>query len=151
MRLPSYIDQVDRWRNEFQYIYPVTVRFSETDAFGHLNNTNAFVFFEHARIQFFKESGLMQHWMSHDGETIPVTADLQCDYMKQIFFDEQLEIGLKVVEIGNSSVEIHYMITNETKELCMSGRGRIVQVSKKTGKSTVWDETAIEALKTGIY
>ncbi|SER91097.1 acyl-CoA thioesterase [Salipaludibacillus aurantiacus] len=149
MKLPEYIKDFEVWENDFRYYYPVTVRFSETDAFGHLNNTVPFVYFEHARIQFFKECGLMAYWMDKRGETIPVTADLHCDYLKQVFFDEPLQIGIKVSEIGRSSVEIHYAIKNEDGEVCVTGRGRIVQVSKETGKSVSWDMQSVESLKKG--
>jgi len=146
MALPSYIKNLEEWKSDFKYFYPVSVRFSETDAFGHLNNTTAFVYFEHARIQFFKETGLMEQWMSRLGVNIPVTADLQCEYMNQVFFDDALEIGVKVAEIGKTSVEIQYLVLNGKQQLCMTGRGRIVQISKKTGRPTVWDEQALSAL-----
>ncbi|RKL65976.1 hypothetical protein CR203_18070 [Salipaludibacillus neizhouensis] len=136
---PDYIKDLETWKDEFQLFFPVSVRFSETDAFGHLNNTVSFVYFETARIEFFKETGLMQRWMSRTGENIPVTADLQCDYRKQIFFDEKLNIGVKVAKVGSSSLDLHYVILNENKEVCMTGRGSIVQVSKKTGKSSAWE------------
>lgn len=147
MALPSYIKDLEEWKSDFSYKYPVTVRFSETDAFGHLNNTTAFVYFEHARIQFFKEIGLMQEWMRQEGKNIPVTADLQCDYMNQVFFDEGLEIGIKAAAVGRSSVEIQYIVLNRKQEVCMTGRGRIVQISKKTGKPMAWDEQSVAALK----
>ena len=150
LALPSYIEDLEEWKSDFQYYYPVTVRFSETDAFGHLNNTVAFVYFEHARIQFFKEVGLMQLWMSQAVDSIPVTADLHCDYLKQVFFDENLQIGVKVSRIGHSSLDLHYMVLNERKEMCMSGRGSIVQISKKTGKSIAWDNKSVSALKTEV-
>ncbi|WP_280769831.1 acyl-CoA thioesterase [Salipaludibacillus daqingensis] len=151
MGLPNYVKDLEEWTKEFSYFYPITVRFSETDAFGHLNNTTSFVYFEHARIQYFKEIGLMQQWMSQKGSTIPVTADLHCDYMNQVFFDEALTIGIKVADIGRSSVEIQYVVLNEKEEVCMTGRGRIVQIDKKTGKSKAWDDRAAKALVSGNF
>ena len=32
----------------------------------------------------------MNDWLNPKGEKIPVVADLQCDYVKQVFFDEKL-------------------------------------------------------------
>ncbi|UTR15531.1 acyl-CoA thioesterase [Salipaludibacillus sp. LMS25] len=146
MKKPAYITDYEGWCKEFNCFFPVDVRFSETDAFGHLNNTQAFVYFEHARIQFLKVIGLMELWMKTD-DVIPVTADLQCDYFKQVFFDETLQIGVKVMSIGRSSVELHYMILNEQNHVCMTGRGRIVQISKRTGVPEAWNDGTIKRFK----
>ncbi|PYZ97297.1 hypothetical protein CR205_01430 [Alteribacter lacisalsi] len=146
MAVSDYIEDLEKWQSEFRHSYPVTVRFSETDAFGHLNNTVSFVYFEQGRINFFKEIGFGEEWFASGGEGIPVTADLHCDYRRQVFFDEQLDVQVKVAEIGNSSMDLHYLITNASGKVCMTGRGRMVQVSRKTGKPIKWSETALEKL-----
>lgn len=138
LALPAYIEDFKSWQEEFRYRYPITVRFSETDAFGHMNNTVSFVYFEHARINFFKDTGLSQEWFSNGGTTIPVTADLHCDYLKQVFFDEKLDVCVKIAHIGNSSVDLHYLVVNEKGEACMTGRGKMVQVARDTGKPSPW-------------
>ena len=39
MRLPSYIEEpFEEWRASFRFYVETTVRFSETDMFGHMNN-----------------------------------------------------------------------------------------------------------------
>lgn len=147
MAKPIYIDNLEEWKRSFNYCYPITVRFSETDAFGHMNNCVSFVYFEQARINFFKKIGLAEEWFSKGGETIPVTADLQCDYMKQVFFDDSLQVYVKAETTGKTSVDLHYMIMNEKQEICMTGRGRMVQISKSTGRPVPWSETALECLR----
>lgn len=136
----KYINDFSSWESEFDFFHPVKVRFSETDMFGHLNNTVPFTYFEEARIEFFKNKGFMQEWVKPTNETIPVVADLQCDYLKQVYFDEQLKIFVKANSIGTSSVDIHYMGKNARGEICLVGRGTIVQMSKKTGKGVPWTE-----------
>ncbi|WP_210365002.1 thioesterase family protein [Bacillus sp. REN3] len=136
----SYIDEITSWEEEFDYYYEVKVRFSETDMFGHLNNTVPFVYFEQARIAFFKSRGFMQDWLKPENETIPVVADLQCDYLSQVFFDEDLKIYVKANSLGKSSVDLHYMGKRADGSICLAGRGTIVQISKKTGKGVPWTE-----------
>ncbi|MGX2960787.1 acyl-CoA thioesterase [Peribacillus sp. JNUCC 23] len=135
----SYIDNMEEWASSFQFKHPVKVRFSETDMFGHVNNTVPFMYFEEARIEYFKSIGFMQNWVHNAREEIPVVADLQCDFLEQLFFDDEIDVHVKVARIGNSSVDLHYMGTKEGK-VCFTGRGTIVQISKKTGKSVVWTE-----------
>jgi acyl-CoA thioester hydrolase len=134
----SYIHNLNDWKESFTFSFPVKVRFSETDLFGHLNNTVPFTYFEMARIEFFKSLGFMQDWVKPDHETIPVVADLQCDFLQQVFFDETIHIYVKANKVGNSSVDIHYMGKKESGDICLTGRGTMVQISKKTGRPIPW-------------
>ncbi|KHF40996.1 acyl-CoA thioesterase [Halalkalibacter okhensis] len=147
MKIPSYIEDLESWLSSFHFYIPVQVRFSETDAFGHLNNTNAFVFFEDARLALFKELGLMQKWAKSSYSQIIVVADLQCDFHKQVLFDEQLRIGVKVERLGTSSVDLHYIALTKEESICLTGRGTIVQISKETGRGVAFDEEARKLLE----
>ncbi|RDU36270.1 acyl-CoA thioesterase [Neobacillus piezotolerans] len=136
----GYIASMQEWEQEFKFYSPVKVRFSETDMYGHLNNTVPFTYFEMARIEFFKEIGFMGNWLKPGYPFIPVVADLQCDFLKQVFFDEKLRIYVKANKIGNSSVDLHYMGKNEAGEVCFTGRGTMVQISRETGKGAPWTD-----------
>ncbi|KRD93933.1 acyl-CoA thioesterase [Priestia megaterium] len=136
----SYIEDMDHWKESFSFKQEIKVRFSETDMFGHLNNTVPFVYFEQIRTEFFYHIGFMQKWTSEHERTIPVVADLQCDYVKQVYFGNVLSVFIKAHRIGRSSVDLHYMIQNEQREVVLTGRGTMVQISKETGKSVPWDE-----------
>lgn len=146
MKKTSYIENFHDWQRGFSFYHPVKVRFSETDMYGHLNNTVPFTYFEEARIEFLKEIEFMQDWLKEENETIPVVADLQCDYIRQVFFDEKLKVFVKANKIGTSSVDLHYMATNEQNDVCFVGRGVMVQISKKTGKGVAWSEDEKEKL-----
>ena len=136
----SYINDFAIWSSQFEFSVPVTVRFSETDMYGHLNNTVTFAYFEFARIEYFKHIGLMNDWLDPNGRTIPVVADLQCDYVKQVFFDETLSIFVKANSVGNSSADIHYMAKNGKGEIVFTGRGSIVQIRGDSAKGVSWTE-----------
>ncbi|WP_077214171.1 acyl-CoA thioesterase [Bacillus dakarensis] len=137
----SYISDLSSWESEFYFFIPVKVRFSETDMYGHLNNTVPFTYFEEARIEFLKELGLMQKWTEENHDGMVVVADLQCDFLRQVFFDEKLKVFVKAESVGNSSVDLHYMAKNEKEEICFVGRGTVVQFSKKFGKAIPWSES----------
>lgn len=141
----NYIKDFKKWKEEFHFSAPVQVRFSETDMFGHVNNTVPIAYFEFARIEYMKELGLMQRWLK-GSDLFPVVADMQVDYVRQVFFDEKLAIFVKVASVGNSSIDIHYWAVNEKGETCFTGRGAMVQISKKTGKGYPWNEEERELL-----
>lgn len=135
MKQISYIHDFEQWEKEFSFFHSIKVRFAETDMFGHLNNTVPFIYFEEARIEFLAEKGVMDEWLSEEAEAIPVVADLQCDFLEQVFFGETLSIGVKVESLSRSSFDIHYKGTAEDGRTCFIGRGTLVQISSKTGKA----------------
>ncbi|WP_456273828.1 acyl-CoA thioesterase [Bacillus sp. AK031] len=136
----TYIENMEQWKDQFDFNIDIKVRFSETDMFGHLNNTVPFTYFEEARIEFFKSKGFMQDWVRPDHETIPVVADLQCDFLRQVFFDQTIRVFVNANKVGSSSVDLHYMGMDERDRVCFTGRGTMVQISKKTGKGVPWTE-----------
>ena len=129
----TYIHNAEEWMKGFQFSTQVRVRFSETDMYGHANNTVAFTYFEYARIEYLKALGLM--CTNQEGqEHLLIVADLQCDYINQVFFDEVLTIYVKTESVGNSSMDLHYLVKNERDEVCFTGRGTLVQLNPQTGK-----------------
>lgn len=132
----SYIEDFNTWVDEFSFFTEIRVRFSETDMYGHMNNTVSFTYFEQARIDYFRHLGLLMPAATDDKvRGIPIVADLQCDYRKQVYFDDVLRIYTKVANVGNSSMDIHYLAKNQNDEICFTGRGTIVQMDPQTGKS----------------
>ncbi|WP_338651695.1 thioesterase family protein [Lysinibacillus sp. Y5S-8] len=132
----NYIEDFQEWEKDFSFYSEVRVRFSETDMFGHMNNTVSFTYFEQARIDYFHHLGiLMPSAVNEDVQAIPIVADLQCDYVKQVFFDDALRIYTKIAKVGNSSLDIHYLAKNQKNEICFTGRGTIVQMDPRIGKS----------------
>ncbi|MFJ7736901.1 acyl-CoA thioesterase [Lysinibacillus sp. NPDC097287] len=132
----SYVGDYEKWLEDFQFYIEVRVRFSETDMYGHMNNTVSFTYFEQARIDYFRHLGvLIPSAIDENVKGIPIVADLQCDYVQQVFFDDVLRIYTKVANVGNSSMDIHYLAKNQKDETCFTGRGTIVQMDPRTGKS----------------
>src|SRR5690625_1812768 len=131
MKSVSYIENMETWREGFSFYIPIKIRFSETDMFGHVNNVSPFIYFEEARIEFLKSIGLFED--PKQGNGVPVVADLQCDYHQQIYFNDKIELYVKVSQIGNTSLDIHYMALNQKNEICLTGRDSMVYIDPTTG------------------
>lgn len=129
----TYIQDVKEWMAGFSFSTKVRVRFSETDMYGHVNNTKVFAYLEYARIEYFKAMGF-NFIEGSDDTSMFVVADIQCDYLKEVFFDEELTIFVKTASIGTSSLDLHYMVTNKKDEICYTARGTLVQLNHNTGK-----------------
>lgn len=132
MKKTSYIENIAEWQAAFSFYIPIKIRFSETDMFGHVNNVSAFIYFEEARIEFLKSLDLFGPRKQAAG--VPVVADLQCDYVQQMYFDDEIRLYVKAAQIGNTSIDIHYMAMNQKEEICLTGRGRMVYIDSETGR-----------------
>lgn len=140
----SYIENEEQWIQEFMFSCSTTIRFSETDMFGHMNNVSPFIYFEEARINFLKEVGLFSDIDEIVG--VPIVADLQCDYHKQLFFDETIVTSVKAMQIGTTSFDLHYMVVDKINDIVLTGRGRIVYVNKETGKPLALSDSMKEKI-----
>lgn len=132
MRKIAYIENFESWKDEFTFSVDIKIRFSETDMFGHMNNVSPFIYFEEARIEFLKHIGLFTKMSGTD--TIPIVADLQCDYHKQVFFGDTLKMFVKTNSIGRTSLDVHYMALDGKGDVCLTGRGSMVNVEPKSGR-----------------
>lgn len=47
---------------------------------------------------------------------------------------------MKTARVGNSSIDLHYMVKNEKDEIVLTGRGALVQINKETGRPAPWTE-----------
>lgn len=128
----QYVGDFAQWREGFTFKTEIRVRFSETDMYGHMNNTVPFVYFEQARIDYLNSLGVFDAEKAKT--SILVVADLQCDFVKQVFFDETLQLMVKTASVGTSSIDLHYLALNEKDEPVFVGRGTLVLLDASTGK-----------------
>lgn len=140
----TYIEDFQEWQEGFKFSAKLTVRFSDLDLYGIVNNAVTISFLEYARIEYLKHIKLMEDWMDTTYPTAPVIADVQCDYVKPIVYDNEIEIFVKVHHIGNSSLDLHYLGKNEQDEIVFTARTMLVQIEKSTGKGYPWTTTEKE-------
>jgi acyl-CoA thioester hydrolase len=101
----------------------VTVRFGETDALGHINNTSYFIYLEEARIRFIETLG----YKMDSGNWNFILASTKCDFIKQGYFDQRLLIKTYVSKIGNKSFQLeHDIICSQSQELIAKGNAIMV-------------------------
>jgi acyl-CoA thioester hydrolase len=111
---------MEQWT--FPYSLPLTVAFRDIDALGHVNNAVYLSYFEQARIGY--------SFQLINGATLKdmtfILAEANVSYLRPIYFGDQLQIGVRVSEIGTKSFVMEYGVRNQNQELV--ARGRTVQV-----------------------
>lgn len=98
-----------------------------------MNNTSVFIYFEEARIEYLDHLGLFRNLEKKKQGF--VVADLQCDYLKPMYFNEKIDLYVKLATVGTSSIDLHYMAVNERNEVTVTGRGRLVMIDMMKNKS----------------
>lgn len=93
----------------YRHVTPITVRFRDLDAFGHVNNAVFFTYLESARVHYLLNLGLRSPEKSWQ-DTGVILAYIDCDFKRPIFFGQQVEVGTRVVQIRRSSLHIEHRI-----------------------------------------
>ncbi len=88
-------------RDEYRHFTALTTRWSDNDAYGHLNNVVYYSLFDTAVNAALIGAGLL------DVERSPVVglvAETGCRYFEALAFPDAVEAGIRVVHLGRSSV-----------------------------------------------
>ena len=81
-----------------RYQYDCRVRFSDVDAYGHVNNVKYFEYYQEARLAFLSSLG------SGEGDFELVVARVEVDYKRPILFrTEPYTVDTWVIRVGGSS------------------------------------------------
>ena len=88
-------------RDDYRYWRAIPLRFSDMDAFGHVNNVLFFRFFEAVIVEFLLGEARLD-WQR--GPVLPYAVDVRCHFRKPIAFPGTVDAGLRVGRLGTSSV-----------------------------------------------
>jgi acyl-CoA thioester hydrolase len=136
------------WRNGW-YVVPYEVSFRDIDFFGHVNNAVYFTYFEWARTRYW----LDLHRASDPRSIDFIVAHAECDFRRQVAFGEDLDLGVRISEMRNSSVTFENEI-RKSRGGEVAATGKVVVVlfdfssqSKKPVSATL--RHRIEAFQSG--
>ena len=88
-------------RDHYKVWRDIGTRWADNDAYGHVNNTVYYAWFDTAVNAWLIENGLLD---IAAGDPIGLVVETGCRYAKSLTYPEPVEIGLAVESIGNSSV-----------------------------------------------
>lgn len=110
---------------EYPVIYEQKVAWGDMDAFGHVNNAVYYRYIESARICYFEELNIFQQ------DVYTVVASSQCQYLRPLFYPDQLKIGARVEEMRSSAIRMSYILwSGQQQNIAARGEAVIVCVDK---------------------
>lgn len=88
-------------RADFARFQPITTRWMDNDVYGHINNVVYYSFFDTAVNATLIEEGLLNPVKSPH---ICLVVETGCRYFEPLSFPEDIDAGIRVERLGNSSV-----------------------------------------------
>ena len=124
-------------KDEFQAFWKATVRYYELDPQGVMHNANHVAFFDQAITAYFKHVNYDYLSDIEEKKKDFHTVQISVQYNKPLYFDQVIEIGVKVKEIGKSSMTWTMgMFLKETGELVSSCEAVHVYTDQTTMQPT---------------
>lgn len=126
-------------RAAYKAFRPITTRWMDNDAYGHVNNVVYYSWFDTAVNAHLIEQGALD---IHAGETIGLVIETQCNYFSPLAFPQSVEAGIRVAKIGSSSVRYEVGLFAQGAPLT-AAKGHFVHVyvDKKTRRPAVLPAT----------
>ncbi|MSN27271.1 MAG: acyl-CoA thioesterase [Geobacter sp.] len=104
------------------YSTPIELRFSDLDAYGHVNSALYFTYLETARVKLFSD---FFREVSEQG-IFTVVARAECDFKIPIMLHDELIVTLWVAKTGRSSFDLEYRLHDSQEKVYATARTTMV-------------------------
>lgn len=122
---------------DYKVTAKVQVRFSDLDTMGHVNNAKFFTYMEQGRVAYFKKIPELDFTAQpgKPGASV-ILASIQCDFLAPALLDEILNVGVRIISLGRSRIEMGYEIWKEKdRTVIAKGESTLVYYDYHKGKS----------------
>jgi acyl-CoA thioester hydrolase len=117
-------------RSAYAVFRPITTRWMDNDVYGHVNNVVYYSFFDTAVNGLLMEAGVLD---IHHGEVIGLVVETQCNYFAPIAFPQAVMAGVRVAQLGRSSVRYEIgLFAGDAAESAAAGHFVHVYVDRAT-------------------
>lgn len=121
------------------YTTRIPVRWGDMDAYGHVNNTVYFRYFEQARVEWIEQMGFP---VSPDVDSGAVIVNADCTFRMPVNYPSTVEIRVYAGQPGRSSVMTWYELFVEGDDrLFAEGSAKVVWMEVASGRSAPLPDT----------
>ncbi len=125
----------------FRHWTPVSLRFSDQDSMGHINNVAYGAYVEQARVAF-----IDKFLRSRGGGIDYILASVNIDYRREMHFPGNVDIGVRLARIGNKSITTGYGLFKDGENVATAGSVNVF-FDPKTGKTIPIPDTLRKILE----
>ena len=88
-------------RSGYRHFLSIPTRWMDNDIYGHVNNVVYYAYFDTVINEYLIREGGLD---IHDGAVVGYCVESTCRYHRPVTFPETIDAGLRVAQLGNSSV-----------------------------------------------
>ena len=101
----------------FRHWTPVSLRFSDQDSLGHINNVAYAAYVEQARVAF------IDTFLRNRGDSgiDYILASVNIDYRREMHFPGAVDTGIRLLRIGNKSITTGYGLFKDGENVATAG------------------------------
>ena len=111
-------------RAQYRHFLPIQTRWSDNDAYGHVNNVVYYSWFDTVVNEYLIAQGVLD---ITGGAVIGLVVETQCRYFSELAFPQPVDLGLRIGKLGTSSVRYEIGVFAEG-EPAASAQGHFVHV-----------------------
>ena len=129
-------------RESYRAFEPVTIRFSDQDPMGHVNNVAITAYFESGRVGYINR---LRNRVAIDTARV-VLAHLSVDYRREVHYPGTVEVGCRLLGVGRKSFNMAFGLF-QGGVCCATSTAVMVFFDPKTRKSMAPGEAVLESLR----
>ncbi|MDM7949679.1 thioesterase family protein [Hydrogenophaga sp.] len=134
-----------RPRSHYRVFRDIGTRWMDNDVYGHVNNVVYYSWFDTAVNAHLIEKGALD---IHQGAVIGFVVETQCNYFAPLAFPQTVQAGLRVAQLGSSSVRYEVGLFAEGHETAAAcGHFVHVYVDRVTQRPVPLPETLKNSLE----
>ncbi len=119
----------------FPVVLRIPVQWGEMDAYGHVNNTVFFRYFESARIAFLERCGFLE---TYETERIgAILHSTTCRFRRALFHPDVVQVGGRALDVNEDRFTMEYAVVSEDlNDIVAEGTGVIVSFDYRVRQKT---------------
>jgi len=134
-------------KKEYPVIISQDIIWGDMDAFGHINNTVYFRYFENVRIEYFNRIGVLEQ--KKQLCVGPILASTRCNFRIPLDFPDQIHIATRSIILSAKKFSMEFAVFSEKHGvIAAEGDGLIVYYDYAKGQSCEIPPEIVAAIKT---
>ena len=131
-------------RADYPHVQAITTRWMDNDAYGHINNVVYYSFFDTVVNTFLIDSGALDIGKS---PVVGYVVETACNYFAPLTYPQKVLAGLRVAQVGRSSVRYEIaLFAEEDESAAAQGHFVHVYVDRETQRPVKLPEALERAL-----
>lgn len=132
-------------KEDYSVVLDQNVNWGDMDAFGHVNNTVYFRYFEDARIAYLDQIAMQEH--KERLNVGPILATAQCNFRRPLNYPDRIHIGIRASILSPRKFNMEFAVFSEQHGAVVAdGDGLVVYYDYSQGKSCEIPAAVVDAI-----